>query len=230
MKNIIKKFFVEEDLKNSLGWLGIEYKKAIKQRIFKSLYALIFLLVIGILLKKYFLCALSVPIFLIYYKYLYYDIKKSRAAQILIKRRMFPSFIKKILILLRTNNIYISLKIMTDFTDEPYKSFLIVLTDEMNHDKGINPYLNFAKKLEFDEATQIMLMIYTFTNITKSDKHLISLDNLITKLYDNELEEAIETKKRMLWIFPNYTIITMLALIFSLAIYMFVDVLSKVSF
>lgn len=143
---------------------------------------------------------------------------------------MFPSFVKKLLILLRTNNIYRSLNIMIDFTDEPYKNYLKILVEEINFDKGINPYINFAKKLEFDEAIQIMLMVYTFTNMTKSDKHMASLDNLISKLYDNELDEAIESKKRMLWIYPNYTIITMLVLIFSLAIYMFIDVLAKVSF
>lgn len=228
--NVLKSFFIEEDLFVSLGWLGLDYKKSLKNRIFKSLYLCIMILILGIIFSNIYLCVFSFPIALIYYKYMYYQIKKNRMAQILIKKRMFPSFVKKILILLRTNNIYISLKIMTEFTDEPYKSFLLELIEDIDFDKGITPYLNFSKKLEFDEATQIMLMIYTFTNMTKSNKHLVSLDSLITKLYDNELDEAIESKKRMLWIYPNYTIITMLALIFSLAIYMFIDVLTKVSF
>ena len=30
--DIIKSFFIEEDLKNLLGWLGINYKKAMKNR------------------------------------------------------------------------------------------------------------------------------------------------------------------------------------------------------
>lgn len=228
--NILKKILIEEDLYMSLGWLGLDYKKALVKRISKSLYILMFFFFLFVAFKNYFYILLGIIFSFFYYKYLYYEIKKKRSSLILIKRRMFPSFVKKILILLRTNNIYKSLSIMIDFTDEPYKKYLIELVSDIDLNKGISPYTDFAKKLEFDEAMQIMLMIYTFTNVNKSDKHLESLDSLISKLYDNELEEAIEVKKRMLWIYPNYTILTMLVLIFSIAIYMFIDVLSKVSF
>lgn len=226
----MKKFFIEDDLIQNLGWLGIDYKKAMKKRILQTLLIFVAMIFLGYTINNNYLMLIAMPVSLVYYKFLYIQIKNNRKAQILLKRRMFPSFVKKLLILLRTNNIYMSLKIMVDFTDEPYKTFLLELIKDINEDKSRKPYVDFANKLEFSEANQIMLMVYTFTNITKSDKHLISLDNLISKLNDNELEEAMETKKRTLWLFPNYTILTMLALIFSLAIYMFIDILSGVSF
>ena len=142
---------------------------------------------------------------------------------------MFPAFVKKMLILIRTNNVYTSLIKMIEYTDNPIQKYLIELIEEIKVDKSITPFNNFASKMEFIEAYQIMAVLYTFSEHAMSKKHLVSLETMISHLYDNEIDEVIEGKKRMLWLYPNFCIIGMLVLVFSLAVFMFISIMSEVN-
>lgn len=229
MMNIIKNFFVEEDLKDILGWLGINYKKAMKNRIILSCFFTFLVIFLGVYFKSVYILISSIFIGIGYYKYQYLSIKNKRKNLIAIKRRMFPAFVKKILILIRTNNVYTSLVKMIDYTDDPIQKNLIELVEEIKVDKSIKPFTNFADKMEFDEAYQIMAMLYTFQEHAMSRSNLVSLESFISHLYDNEIDEVVEGKKRLLWLYPNFCIMAMLVLVFSLAIFMFVSIMSEVN-
>lgn len=227
--NIIRNFFIEEDLKSILAWLGINYKKAMKNRIILSCFFAFLTLFLGYYFKNIYIMLGSVFVGLGYYKFQYLSVKKRKNKQIALKRRMFPAFVKKILILIRTNNVYTSFVKMVEYTDEPIKKYLLELIEEIKKDKSIKPFNNFADKMEFIEAYQIMAMLYTFSEHAMSKKHLVSLETMISSLYDNEIDEIIEEKKRMLWLYPNFCIIAMLVLVFSLAIFMFISIMGQVS-
>lgn len=226
---LVKNFFVEEDLKIILAWLGIDYKKAMKNRIILSCFFALITLFLGIYFKNVYIGVASIFVGFGYYKYQYFSVKKRKKKQIALKRRMFPSFVKKILILIRTNNVYTSLIKMVDYTDEPIKKYLLELIDDIKEDKSMTPFNKFASKMEFIEAYQIMAMLYTFSEHAMSKKHLVSLETMISHLYDNEIDEVIENKKRMLWIYPNFCIVAMLILVFTLAVFMFVSIMGEVN-
>lgn len=146
MKNKFKDFFIEDDLKIILGWLGINFKKAMKNRIKNSVFLFVLFLIIGIVFKNIYISLSSILISIVYYKIQYLLLKNEKKKVIALKRRMFPSMVKKLLILLRTNNTYISLNKLLDFTDNPIKKYLIEMIQEIDLDKSVKPYLNFAKK------------------------------------------------------------------------------------
>ncbi len=227
--DIIKSFFIEEDLKNLLGWLGINYKKAMRNRFFISLIVTLSVAFLGFYFKNIYVQMCSVIVGVSYYKYQYFSIKNKKKNDIDIKRRMFPSFVKKMLILIRTNNIYNALIKMIEYTDDPIKKYLNELIEDIKEDKSMKPFNKFANQMEFIEAYQIMAMLYTFSEHAMNKKHLVSLEVMISQLYDSEINEIIESKKRLLWLFPNVTIITMLVMVFSIAIYMFTSILSEVA-
>lgn len=229
MIETIKNFFIEDDLEHILEWLGINYKKAQKNRIILSVFFGLITCFIGIYSKVYYLIAIGILVSLAVYKYQYWSVKKKKKKFIALKKRMFPSFIKKILILIRTNNIYNSFIKMIDYTDDPIKQYIVDLVSAIEKDKSIKPYNDFADKMEFIEAYQIMAMLYTFSEHAMNKKHLVSLEKMISHLYDNEIDDMIESKKRMLWLFPNFTILTMLAIVFALAIYMFISIMGSVA-
>ena len=230
MRNKIKSFFIEPDLHFLLVWFGIDYKKSFKNRIVTSLVITIFVLIFGFAFNKLYLIIFSPIIGLIYYKNQYLSIKKKKKSIATLKRRMFPSFVKKVLILIRTNNIYNSLLKMVDYTDEPIKQYLIQLLKDMDNDKTVKPFIDFANNMEFIEAYQVMTMLYTFSEHSMNKKHLVSLEQMISQLYENEIDEVIESKKRLLWLYPNFTILSMLVMIFSMAIYMFISIFSEIQF
>lgn len=225
----IKNFFTEEDLNVILGWLGIDYNKAMKNRIITSCVIACVVIFLGLYLSNLYIALSSIVISIGYYKFQYFSVKKRKNKLIALKRRMFPAFVKKLLILIRTNNIYTSFIKMIEYTDEPIKGYLIELVEDIKNDKTIKPFNDFASKMEFIEAYQIMALLYTFSEHAMSRKHLISLENMISNLYDNEIDEVIEGKKRMLWLYPNVCIIGMLIIVFSLAIYMFISIMSEVT-
>lgn len=226
---LIKNFFIEEDLKTILGWLGINYKKAMDNRVILSCFLACVTIFLGLYFKNIYILIASIFVGIGYYKYQYFSVKKKKNKQIALKRRMFPAFVKKILILIRTNNVYTSFVKMIDYADNPIKEYLLDLIDEIKYDKSITPFNNFANKMEFIEAYQIMAMLYTFSEHAMSKKHLVSLESMISHLYDNEIDEVIENKKRMLWLYPNFCIVAMLVLVFSLAVFMFISIMSEVN-
>ena len=118
---------------------------------------------------------------------------------------------------------------MVYYTDEQIKKYLLELIDDIKDDKSMTPFNKFASKMEFIEAYQIMAMLYTFSEHAMSKKHLVSLETMISHLYDNEIDEVIENKKRMLWIYPNFCIVAMLILVFTLAVFMFVSIMGEVN-
>ena len=75
MKQRIKNFFIEEDLSVLLGWLGINYKKAMNNRIKTSILILILFLVLGVIMKNIYVIISSFFVALIFYKYQYYSTK-----------------------------------------------------------------------------------------------------------------------------------------------------------
>ena len=179
----IKNFFIEDDLKTILGWLGINYKKAMKNRIILSFFFALCTLFLGYYFKSIYIMVASLFVGLGYYKYQYISVKKKKKNLMAIKRRMFPSFVKKVLILIRTNNVYTSLVKMVDYTDEPIKQYLLDMIEDIKKDKSIKPFNDFAKKLEFREAEQTMCMLYTFQEHAMSKKHLYSLESNISNRY-----------------------------------------------
>lgn len=228
MKELFKSIFIEDDLKQLTDWLGLNYNEAIKKRFTQSLLFIPLALIVYIAFGSIFLSVIIALFSVFYYKLQYFQIKYKKSNVIAIKRRMFPSFVKKILLLLRTNNIYQSLCEVTKYVDEPIKTYVIELIEEIDKDKSIKPYQHFANKMEFGEAHQIMNMLYIFNEHSTDERHLAQLEEVISALSANEIDEMIERKKRNLWIYPNITILTMLAIVFGLAAYMFVSVLSDV--
>lgn len=103
------------------------------------------------------------------------------------------------------------------------------LITEKDNDKSITPYINFANNIEFIEAYQVMIMLFTFYEKSMSETHLISLEMMVTQLYENEIDDVIESKKRLMWMYPNFVILSMLAMIFSIVIFMLLDIMKGVS-
>ena len=89
MKKRIKNFFVEEDLDVLLGWLGINYKKAMNNRIKTSILILVLFLVLGVIMKNIYVIISSFFIALIFYKYQYYATKSKRKKLITLKKGCF---------------------------------------------------------------------------------------------------------------------------------------------
>ena len=228
MKEFLQSIFVEDDLKQLTDWLGLNYKQAIKKRFMQSFIFIPLALVVYIALGNVFIATVVALMSVAYYKLQYFQVKYKKSNIIAIKRRMFPPFVKKLLLLLRTNNIYKSLCLAVQYVDEPIKTYLIELIEEIDNDKSIKPYQHFAEKMEFGEAHQIMNMLYIFNEHSTDERHLAQLEEVISALSANEIDEMIERKKRSLWIYPNITILTMLAVVFGLAAYMFVSLLSDV--
>lgn len=229
MKDKIKNFFIEKDLKIYLENFNLNYKKYMKNRILQSLMIIVIVIIFTLILKSPKILILAIPLSILTYKYKYISLIKYKKNQIIMKKRMFPIFVKEILLLVRTNNIYNALKKEIEYTPEPIKTYLIELIEDIDKDKSKKPFDNFADKMEFEQASLVMSMLYTFNEYALNREHLKSLELLISQLYNNEIEEYIENKKKNLWIYSNYTILTMLAFTFGLGIFMFVEILGKVN-
>lgn len=226
--NKIKNIFIEKDLKYNLERCNLNYKKFQRIRIFQSVFILVLmsLLIYNI---DYRFIFISVILSFITYKYKYFELLKNIQKIKKIKRRMFPLFIKDILLFLKTNNVYNSLKKELEYSNEPIKKHLENLILDIEEDKTIIPYQTFARNMEFKEAELVMSMLFTFSEYSLKSENLKSLEILIDKLYENEIEAFVENKKKHLFLYSNYTILLMVSFTFGLAAFMFLEILGKVN-
>lgn len=218
---------MEKDLKDLTSNLNINYNLFKRNRIIETVIMLFISITLFLINDIFFICIFLLPYLV--YKGKYNNLVKNKNNLIKMNQKLFPFFIKDLLILLKTNNVYNSLKEELNFIGEPYKTYITNLLNEMDSDKSKKPFDNFAAKLGFNEANLVMNTLYTFQEYSISKEHLENLDLLVEQLYNNMINQAIEEKKRYNFLYSNALILTCLLFTFSFGVYMFLNILNEVS-
>lgn len=142
------------------------------------------------------------------YKYPYYQLVRRKKHDDIVRTYMFPTFLKNLLNILEVNgNVYQSLKLSLEYSEEPLKTAIQELVLAIEEDKSQRPYLEFAKYIGSQEANQILGVLYQFTTIGLDTAKLRKLNETVEKLQANKLNELIQTKVTHLERFSHFPIV-----------------------
>ena len=186
-------------LRLSIESCGLSFKK---EMITIALINLLFIGgIVGVVfyLKKPIFIAFVI-FFLIIVDYLYL----SRYKTILISKngdvgQEFISLLPFFRTYLKNNySVYNALQELIAFSSEPLKERLSKLISDMDKDKSVTPFINFASDFKSNSVEQLMISIYQMIDEGNDSPYLIQFESIFSNLRDELYQSIIQKKDKSL--------------------------------
>ena len=199
---------MKRSLKDRITALGLSYQKEM------LFLVLIIFLVIGLAFSSYiFLKQIYIPIFvvicgllLIYFYLSRYSSmekrnEKDHVDQLISLLSYFEIFISN------GNNVYTSLKMLLPYAGLFVQDAINSMLMQIDVDKTIGPYINFASKFNNRTIESLMLSIYQMVDNGENSIELSEFNLLFNNIKEKHFDEMIESHKKGLDIFNSFPLI-----------------------
>ena len=199
---------MKRSLKDRITALGLSYQKEM------TLLFLIIILTIGLaFLSYFFLKEIYVPIFiavggcLAIYFYLsrYSSLEKANEKehvdQLISLLSYFEIFISN------GNNVYTSFKMLLPYCDQFLQDAISSMLSQIDVDKTIGPYINFASKFNDRIIESLMLSIYQMVDNGENSIELTEFDLLFNNIKEKHFDQMIDSRKKALDFFNSFPLI-----------------------
>ncbi|MEB6549250.1 flagellar assembly protein FlaJ [Heyndrickxia sporothermodurans] len=185
----------ESRLNEHLAYFKKEKKDFLKVRmLYGIILTLIAAMIIYVMGNTLYFLALPV-LFVIGYKYPYYNIVKNKSRIDNDNSYLFPDFLGSFIGLIPSSgNVYQTLVATLPYTKEPLRTGLEELIAKIEDDNRREHYMDFADYIGTSEAYMVMDMIYQFSEFGIKKEPLKELERFVMDLESNKQEEVI-TKK-----------------------------------
>ena len=90
-------------------------------------------------------------------------------------------------------NVYQSFKALIPYSSSYIEEQIETLLHEIDHDKSVKPFINFADKFTLSITHNVMLAIYTMVDEGEDDIHMIQFESLFRDIKDNQQKELIDS-------------------------------------
>lgn len=188
---------------------------------------IIIILGVGILsIGSYFIfknIVVSLLIFVFYYCLDFYKKSADKTKEnklIQDKEYEFANLLSYLLVFLDNNfNVYQSLQLSLNYCKECLVKDVETLISEIDLDKSIIPYQNFASKFKSNIIYQIVMMIYQLDINGYDAKYLANFPSLINSLKQARIDSIIQSRKMNMSFMTIFPIIALLGVVFTLVFY-----------
>ena len=192
-------------LRNKCEKIGLNFKKEISTTLVISVLLFSFAILAFIFLNNKILSLLFVGLSIINFIFFFFRVNNLETKFKSSKMNDFINYFSYFKIyVLNGESVYTAFKKTIEFSSENIQPFLERLMDEIDKDKSINPYMNFANEFDDKIVEQIMISIYEmvdngtdtnyigqFSNIFESFKSRIS--NLEEEKRNNKFDSFLNT-------------------------------------
>ena len=199
---------MKKSLKERIEALGLSYSRELT-----ILFAII-LTIAGIavatiiLLKQFYvgIIAAVVGIIAIYFYLSRYSSleakqRKDNVDQLMSLLSYFEIFISN------GHNVYNSFKMLLPYADGFLQEAISSLLTQIDSDKSVGPYINFASKFDDRIVESLMLSIYQMVDNGESEIELNEFDILFSNIKEKHKEEMIDRKRKSLDLFNSIPLI-----------------------
>ena len=118
------------------------------------------------------------------------EILKDRENELITMVGYFQFFISN------SYNVYQAFKSLIPYSSPWMEEQILSLTNEIDNDKSIKPFMNFANKFTNKMASNVMLSIYQMVDEGESNIHMLQFESLFKQLSDGLNEQMVEEKER----------------------------------
>ena len=188
---------MKSKLKETIEFVGLSYKKEIVKIVLISLFLLIGAIAIYIFLDNL-IFAIIALIGLVVVDYLllsrFNDKKnmliKSRENELIAIISYFEVYIRN------KNNVYQSFNLLLPYCSPWMKDKIEEFLKEIDNDKSVQPFVNFANNFQQLSSHSLMLSIYQMVDQGESSNQLNQFDVIFEELSRNRNREMMEQKEK----------------------------------
>ena len=180
-----------------LAFIGKNKNKEYLKIIIINIVCITLLVTLTILLKQIMAVFIGIIVILVV-NYLIFDSYLARKKEILNERENeFITMISYIQFFLSNSyNIYQSFQAVSAYASPWMEEQLQSLILEIDHDKSVKPFLNFANKFQTHSTNNIMLSLYQMVDEGENSLHMMQFNNLFLQLSRNQQKQLIDNKDR----------------------------------
>lgn len=185
--------------KELIDFIGLSFKKEMIKIAVINLVAVCGVVVLFVFLKQTMFIMLGLSI-LITANYLLFNSYSSKKNHILNDReKEFVVMIGYFQIFISNSyNVYRALQSLLPYASSWMEEQLQCLLNEIDNDKSVKPYINFANKFTNKVTNNVMLSIYQMVDEGESSLHMMQFQALFQQLNKNHQKELIDEKDRSL--------------------------------
>ena len=199
---------MKKPLKERIATLGLSYQKEmttlfvivvlsiglafISFLLLKQIYVSIFVGLVGVIM---------VYLFLTRYSSLEKKYEKEHIDQLISLLSYFEIFISN------GNNVYTSFKMLLPYADEFMQEAISSMLAQIDVDKTIGPYINFASKFNNRIIESLMLSIYQMVDNGENVIELNEFDLLFNNIKEKHYQELIDSKRKSLDLYNSFPLI-----------------------
>ena len=186
-------------LKETIEFVGLSYQKEMVKLLLINLAFLVALLLIYIFLKNfiYSIFLLIGLLFLDFFLLTQYNDKKktilkNRENELIAIISYFEVYIQN------NNNIYQSFNQLIPYCSDWMKEKIETLLKEIDSDKSVQPFINFANNFQQLSTSSLMLSIYQMIDQGENSDQLIQFNIIFDELSRTRNKEMVEQKEKSL--------------------------------
>ena len=190
---------MKKSLKNRIAALGLSYQKEIAilailplltsiaggliYYFYKELMAAIGLFIIGLVFDF---------VYFSRYSKMENEMEKGHISEFISLMSYFEIFISN------GNNVYNSFKMLTPYCSSFMDDAINSMLSQIDMDKSIGPYINFASKFNSHVVESLMLSIYQMIDNGESIDQFTEFELLFTNIKNNHQDDMVDQKKKSL--------------------------------
>ena len=190
---------MKNKLKDTIEFVGLSYKKEILKIVLVTLVllagaALIFFFLKNIIYTILILIAAAVVDYMLLTRFS--DKKKmlikARENELITLITYFEVYIRN------KNNVYQSFNLLIPYCSSWMKDKIETLLKEIDNDKSVQPFVNFANNFEQLSSHSLLLSIYQMVDQGESSQQLAQFDVIFDEIARNRYKEMKEQKEKSL--------------------------------
>ena len=180
-----------------LSFIGANKRLEILKLLLVNIITIIGFALIVVLLKQWMMSfvgimALAILNYLFFNSYIFKkkEILKDRENELITIIGYFQFFISN------SYNVYQAFKSLIPYSSPWMEEQILSLINEIDNDKSIKPFMNFANKFTNKVASNVMLSIYQMVDEGENNIHMIQFESLFQQLSRDLNEQRIDEKER----------------------------------
>ena len=190
---------MKKSFKDRISSLGLSYQKEMTVIVLLSLVLFVIVLVLILFLKEIYIALIAIAsgIALIYFYVSRYKTMESKMEQDHINELISVLSYFEIF-LSNGNNVYNSFRMLIPYCSDYLKDVIELLINQIDVDKTVGPYINFANKFDSRIVDSLMLSIYQMVDNGENLMEMTEFDLLFNNVKNKYQEELIDNKKKAL--------------------------------
>jgi len=198
----------KNNLESSIQFLGLNFKKEITKILTYNIAILLMCIVMFVIMKNTVVLIMGAGFIVAIDAFLLTSYSRRRSALIYKRSEEFISLICYFQTFIANHcNVYQAFSKLKEYSSDWMKQQLDIFLNNIDNDKSIQPYVDFAQTFNLPIARNIMLSIYQMVDEGESEEQMSQFTFLLTIMNQQHNEELKDKKERSLSSVTTYPMV-----------------------